>query len=145
MQFTQNLLCSLGIENMVRCFHLQLGDCSVERFLPKPIEIILFLLLSLHRPSLMCKVHIPVYLIRDTKMNQEFRLRRLKSNENQHSYTGIIFSFQGHAEELLLNHSGEYINSLIAKRLSHPRRQRHVKGHQCLCQFVEKRVYKTAV
>ena len=63
----------------------------------------------------------------------------------EYIYLLLYLLFQGHAEELLLNHSGEYINSLIAKRLSHPRKQRHVKGHQCLCQFVEKRVYKTAV
>ena len=52
---------------------------------------------------------------------------------------------QGHAEEMLLKYSGEYLAYLISKRLSHPRKQRHVKGHQCLCQFVEKRVYKKVI
>ena len=83
----------------------------------------------------------PVHL----KMNLVGKHFSALCGENQYYYMDIIMAFQGHAEELLLNHSGEYINSLIAKRLSHPRRQRHVKGHQCLCQFVEKRVYKTAV
>ncbi len=56
----------------------------------------------------------------------------------------ICLSLQNHAEDMLISHSGEYINKLITKKLDRPRKQRHVKGSYCLCQFVETKVYKTS-
>ncbi|ELU15394.1 hypothetical protein CAPTEDRAFT_224550 [Capitella teleta] len=54
-------------------------------------------------------------------------------------------SMQSQAEDILLENSGEYISSLITKKLERPRKQRHVRDAPCLCQYVEHRVYKMIV
>ena len=60
-------------------------------------------------------------------------------------YITLFYLFQNEAEDMLLKHSGEYITKLITKKLDRPRKQRHVKGSFCLCQFVENKVYKVIV
>ena len=47
-----------------------------------------------------------------------------------------LFCFQTQAEDLILEHSGEYIAHLITKKLTRPRRHRHVRNALCLCQFI---------
>ena len=54
-------------------------------------------------------------------------------------------TIQVQAEDLLLNHSGEYINELITKRLAVPLRYRHVTSAMCLCQYVQHKVYRISV
>jgi len=45
-------------------------------------------------------------------------------------------------EELLLAHSGQYVNLLIGKKLERPRHSRHVTDRPCLCQYIQQRVFK---
>ncbi len=70
------------------------------------------------------------------------------SDSHVAEYKSVLKCFlflQNQAEDLLLDHSGEYIYRLITKKLDRPRKQRHVKGAYCLCQYVEHRVYKIIV
>ena len=51
----------------------------------------------------------------------------------------IAFS-QARTEALILEHSGEYVSLLIAKKLERPRKSRHILDRPCLCQYIEQRV-----
>ncbi|CAD5111528.1 DgyrCDS831 [Dimorphilus gyrociliatus] len=49
---------------------------------------------------------------------------------------------QSDAERLILNHSAEYLNMLITRKLEKVTLERHIKSFPCLCQYIEIKVFK---
>ena len=67
------------------------------------------------------------------------------SIHKQFTFQIAFFSFQTQAEDLILQHSGEYISLLIGKKLDCPAKTRHVTEALCLCQYVERKLYNIKV
>ena len=92
-----------------------------------------------------------IYVLEDSKTGAGFNYPQsgngymLIPRINYVNYLNHFHPFQNEAEDMLLQHSGEYIYKLITKKLDMPQRQRHITKSMCLCQYVEQKVYNLVV
>ncbi|XP_077987110.1 transmembrane protein 268-like [Glandiceps talaboti] len=54
-------------------------------------------------------------------------------------------SYQEEAELLILQFSSQYVRKLVTKKLGSPKHHRHMPRGYCLCQYVEKKVFKMEI
>lgn len=75
-----------------------------------------------------------------TEVSQDGSCHVIQMSERQPIMTST--KRQTDAEKLILNHSAEYLNMLITRKLEKVTLERHIKYFPCLCQYIEMKVFK---